>query len=196
MFKSLVICVSLFVFVGSQESLFATDPGNLTLKLTEGSVKFLAKGKPSAIRIHGTSPTIQGSAQVKGLQVQGEFEVPVDSLDTGIGLRTSHMKEKYLEAAKFPKALFQIKEMKLPSPLEINNYSAEDIPLTGLLTLHGVQRPILAKASVRSQDGKINANVRFPVTLSGHSITIPTYLGITVTDEVEVEVNLNTEIQK
>lgn len=196
MFRALVICVSLLAFLGSHRPLYATDPGSLILKITEGSVKFLAKGKPSAIRIHGTSPAVQGSAQIKGVQVQGEFEVPVDTLDTGIGLRTSHMKEKYLESGKFQKVLFQIKEMKLPSPLVMNNYSAEDVPVTGLLTLHGVQRSVLAKASVHSQEGKINAIVRFPVTLSGHSITIPTYLGITVTDEVEIEVSLNTEIQK
>jgi len=186
----------LFIFYLLISSAFAAEVTTLTLPLTEGSVKFLAKGRPSAIRIQGTGKPIQGSAQIKGTEVRGDFELPMESLDTGIGLRTSHMKDKYLEAGKFPKAIFQLKEMKLPSPLTPNGYSAEEIPFSGQLTLHGVQQLVSGKASIETRDGKVSAQVHFPVTLSTHEIIIPTYLGITVNDIVEVDASFATQIQK
>lgn len=173
---------------------WGAGPSPVTLPISTGTVKFLAKGKPSAIRIHGTGQPIQGSVQLTGLDVKGNFDIAIDALDTGIALRTSHMKETYLEMKKFPKALFQLNEMKLPSTLKSNGYSAENIPLSGVLTLHGVQHSLSGIAALRSEEGKLTAHISFPVLLSSHGITIPTYLGVTVTDQVEVDVDLNAQL--
>lgn len=186
----------LFIFCLLISSTFAAEVTTLTMPLTEGSVKFLAKGRPSAIRIQGTGKPIQGSAQIKGVEVRGNFEVSVESLDTGIGLRTSHMKDKYLEAGKFPKAVFRLTEMKLPSPLTPNGYSVEEVPFSGQLTLHGIQHLVSGKASIETREGKVTTQVHFPVNLSDHGITIPAYLGITVNDVVEVDASFATQMQK
>lgn len=175
-------------------SLTALAAGPLNLNVNEGSVKFLAVGKPSAIRIRGTGESPKGSITVKDTEVKGEFEVALASLDTGISLRTNHMKEKYLEVQKFPNAIFSITQMKLPAAITPDGYSADDVPVTGLLTLRGVQHAVSGKASVRSDDGKVTANVQFPVSLAAHGISIPVYLGITVTDQVEVEVEVATKL--
>ena len=62
---------------------------------------------------------------------------------TGIGpveLRTTHMREKYLEVEKFPEAKLVIKDLDIKSGAKV--------PFKGNLTLHGVTKELTGEASV------------------------------------------------
>lgn len=172
-----------------------TQAAPVKLALQQGTVRFLAIGKPSAIRIRGTGEAPKGSVTIDGAQVTGEFQAALDTLDTGISLRTQHMKEKYLETGKFPRATFKITGMKLPSPLTFDSYSAEEVPVSGILSLHGIEKPVSGKAKVSSKAGVISASVSFPATVSAHGIAIPVYLGITMADQVEIDVDVSGKLE-
>ena len=64
-------------------------------------------------------------------------------------------------------------------------------PFTGLLTLHGRQRPIAGTAMLQETRDGLRVDAEFPVRLSEFAIAEPTYLGVGVTPEVRVRVSLN-----
>lgn len=175
--------ISILIFLIPSISLaFPVDSGN-------GKVEFLAVGKPSAIKIKGEGKGPQGELQLKksGAQfsLNGELTVDLDSIDTGIGLRDRHMKEKYLETAKFKTAVLKIKEATLPaSALE----GAGEYSLPGLLTLKGVEKPVQLKVKLEPEGDKIKSISFFKINLADFPIEVPKYAGITVANDVDVSV--------
>lgn len=63
----------------------------------EASATFLAVG-PAGLEIEGKT------SELEVAEADGKIEVavPLANLDTGIALRNKHMREKYLEVARFP----------------------------------------------------------------------------------------------
>ena len=119
-----------------------------------------------------------------GNRLEGRLQVDLRSIETGIALRDRHMKETYLEVAKpgFDRAVLE------QIQLERMNGST---PFTGLLTLHGRQRPIAGTAMLQETRDGLRVDAEFPVRLSEFAIAEPTYLGVGVTPEVRVRVSLN-----
>jgi hypothetical protein len=57
------------------------------------------------------------------------------------------------------------------------------------LTLHGEQHTIKGVADLQGQrDGTLRLRGRFPISLAAFGIQPPRYLGIGITDEVQVQV--------
>lgn len=154
---------------------------------TEGSVNFLAVGKPSMLKIHGKAPGPKSNFQLENGMLKGVAEFSLDSLDTGIELRNQHMKEKYLQTKEFPLATLTLTEAavgdQFPQTLAIDG----EKPFQGKLKLHGVEKDVSGKFS--GKDGKISA--KFQVKISDFGIDVPSYLGVTVTDTVDVTVELS-----
>ena len=112
--------------------------------------------------------------------VDGALKLKLDSFQTGIGLRDRHMKEKYLEAGKFPEATLTLAKQTLPK-----NGSA---PFEGELELHGVKKKVSGTAELL--DGGKAVKASFPVSLKDYAITAPSFAGISVADQVNVETEL------
>lgn len=163
-----------------------------TLDLThpENKVEFLAVGKPSAIKIRGEMKTdkvkqpLTGKLTIEGDKVTVNSEFLLDAFDTGIELRDKHMKEKYLEVGKYPKATLKITDMKLPSAEK--EVSADEVPFTGMLSLHGKEKPVKGTAKVAKKADKADLTFKFDIATSEFGIEVPSYLGIKVTDAVKV----------
>ncbi|HEY1079125.1 MAG TPA: YceI family protein [Bdellovibrio sp.] len=148
-----------------------------------GKLEFLAIGKPAMIRIKGEGPAPTGEVTVKDGKASGEFKLALNSLNTGIEMRDSHMKEKYLETAKHPEAVLKI------SDLEIKDIkSGKDTPFTGTLNLHGVEKPVSGTFTNEGTATEQKVKATFKVKISDHTIEIPSYAGIKVADEVEVKI--------
>ncbi len=62
------------------------------------------------------------------------------------------------------------------------------ITFTGMLTLHGVTRPVSGEVTARPAAGGLSIDARFPVRISDFEIPPPRYLGVGVKDEVQVRV--------
>lgn len=150
-------------------------------------VTFLAVGKPSMLKIHGTaSAGPAGDLKIEGNQLRGAVEMDLDKLDTGIELRTQHMKDKYLEVKEHPKAKLTLTEAAVDEGFAASLTNAGEKPFKGKLLLHGKEQDVSGTFTAR--DGQVQA--KFPIKLSDFAIDIPSYLGVTVADMVDVAVEL------
>lgn len=152
-----------------------------------GSVETLAVGKPSFIKIRGKGEPPKGQLQVDGKKATGTFEFQVASLDTGIDLRNEHMREKYLQVKEYPTAKLEIKNLELKEEFSAAKPKVGDTPFEGELTLHGVTKPITGTFSVGDRR---DVTAAFKIKLSDYKIDVPKYLGVTVADEVTVDVKV------
>lgn len=67
--------------------------------------------------------------------IQATFAVDLPSIDTGIELRNEHMRDNFLETAKYPKATFTLKTLSRPGVLKVGQ--KQRLTATGDFTLHG-----------------------------------------------------------
>jgi polyisoprenoid-binding protein YceI len=153
--------------------------------ISHAGVKFLAIGHPSAIRIQGEGKTLlTEKTSWKDGKFSGTFRVPLDSLKTGISTRDRHMKEKYLETAKFPNADLELSACPLREG---------ETTCLGKLSLHGVTKGVSIHL-VESEGGpktlKISAD--FAIKLTDFGITIPKFANITVAEDVQIQVDSET----
>ncbi|MBK8202117.1 MAG: YceI family protein [Bdellovibrionales bacterium] len=146
----------------------------------KGTVQFVAKGRPALIAIKGTGDGATGSLNEMNGTITGEIQFQLKSLNTGIDLRDSHLKSKYLEVEKFPIATVRVRDFAIPTqPNESNMFK-------GILNLHGMDRPIEGEATVSGEPKIVSAN--FKIRLSDFNIEIPSFQGITVAEEVQIKV--------
>jgi polyisoprenoid-binding protein YceI len=117
--------------------------------------------------------------------VQGALTVDLQTLETGIGLRDKHLKANYLEVDKGP----GFKEARLQD-IRVERLDGKT-PFRGVLTLHGQTREVAGTAQIKPSRDGYRLEATFPVKVSEFQIPEPTYLGVGVTDEVTVRVNLN-----
>lgn len=155
------------------------------VKITSGSVSFLATGKPGFLKINGTGPEVRGMLDSSPKLMTGELIVTMDKFNTGIDLRDEHMKEKYFEVKKFPEASLMIKELVLD-----DKGQASDAPFKGTLSFHGIQRDIAGTATVISKGAKQQVEAEFPMALKDFNIDIPSYAGVKVADTVVVKAKI------
>jgi polyisoprenoid-binding protein YceI len=154
-----------------------------------GSVAFHAVGRPSAIKINGTGAAPKGAITWgSDGKVAGELTLDISSLDTGISMRTNHMKEKYLEVDKFPQSKLALTEVSLPATDFGKDFSESSVPFKGTLTLHGVSKPVTGTAKIEQKGKNVSVHAEFTIKISDYAIAIPVFAGITVADEVSLVV--------
>lgn len=120
-------------------------------------------------------------------RLRGTLEVDLTTLDTGIGLRNTHLRDTYLEVDRgpdFARAVLSAIALDGADPRTLEGETA----FNAIFRVHGVERPVSGVAELtRTQDG-IGVVARFPVALPDHAIQAPRYLGVGVRDQVRVEV--------
>lgn len=120
--------------------------------------------------------------------VLGELTVDLRTLQTGIGLRDTHMREKYLEVQRgedFASATLdqiRLEGLDQQNPAGMAKFSA-------VLMLHGTERPVTGTAKIRRTDQGLAVQATFPVKVSSFDIASPTYLGVGVRDDISIAVN-------
>jgi len=151
------------------------------LSTSDAKIVFKAAG-PAGLSFEGKSQDIKLKEDGNSVVVS----VKLDGLVTGIELRDRHMKEKYLETAKYPTATLEVDKSKLHFP----EGSAVSGSADGKLTLHGVTRTvkITYHADGDSKKAKVDGSMRF--NMKDFKIEVPSYLGVTVKPTIDVEVKL------
>jgi len=170
----------------------------LTLKPGSSQIKFEAVGRPSALKIHGTGTDLIGSFNLVGQTLKADLSFKPESLETGISLRDKHMKEKYLEVEKFPEIKFRIQDAQVPASFFQDNYLGEELPINGILTLHGVEKPIIAKMRLEKKANVTLVKTQFSLKVTDYGIEIPKFANVTMAEDVNVSTDfeLNTEIKE
>jgi len=192
---------ALSLFIGSLSALAAVTPApkpgrSFDFTNAQAKVEFLAVGKPSMLKIRGDAKPegdkkpLEGALMVTGTNVEGKASLELNTLDTGIALRNRHMKEKYLETAKFPKADFTLTECNLPESLKSGTGEANGVAFKGTLKIHGVEKPVAGTVDIKLADGKADFAFKFQTKIPDYAIATPSFLGVTVAEDVEVTVGL------
>jgi len=154
--------------------------------LPDGSVNFLAVGKPSALKIHGKASGPEAKFTLDGTKLTGAAEFDMNNLNTGINLRDQHMKEKYLQVKEHPKAKLTLVDVPVDPGFADTLTNGGEKPFKGKLQLHGQERDV--EGTYTAKDGLVRA--KFQIKLTTYGIEIPSYLGITVAELVDVNVDL------
>jgi polyisoprenoid-binding protein YceI len=122
----------------------------------------------------------------------GDLSVDLKTLDTGIGLRNEHLREKYLEVGRgqgFERAV--LSEIRL-GDVDPGSFQGKT-SFTGTILLHGVKKTACGQAEVHRDGRSIRVDASFPVSVSDFGIPKPQYLGVGVKNEVKVVVSLVAE---
>jgi hypothetical protein len=174
MYLFLIFSVSLFLSISNAKMYaFKKEAGTTIFKATALGLKFDGKG---------TGPS--GTIQVED-KVSGEVMMDLDSLDTGIGLRNTHMKDNYLETKKFPMAkliIDEVKDFNINSPP--GNYM-----FSGRLVVRNIEKTIEnGQLKIKKIDSGFEIESQFDTKISDFSIPIPKYAGLALKDAVQVHV--------
>jgi polyisoprenoid-binding protein YceI len=170
------------LLVATSAAAAATD-GTYAVKAQDSTVRFLATGKPGFLKIDGEGAHVEGQARIAAGKVTGTFLVALDELHTGIDLRDEHMKAKYLETGKFPKAQLVLD----PTPVDLAA-GKQERPFTGKLTLKGVEKPVQGTLTLEPSDSSVKGDATFEIKLSDYPIGVPSHLGVSVAETVKIEV--------
>jgi polyisoprenoid-binding protein YceI len=118
-------------------------------------------------------------------------EVELATLDTGIGMRNSHMRERHLQTDQFPLAVLTATAIKTSSAPSLAAGQTVDVTIAGDFDLHGVKRPMeIAGAATLGADGGLTVEAAFMIRLSDHDIARPQFLVMKLADEQQVRVTL------
>jgi polyisoprenoid-binding protein YceI len=118
-------------------------------------------------------------------------EVDLASLDTGIGKRNEHMRERHLQTGIYPLAVFTGRAVTKAATAALAPGQPVAVTVEGTLDLHGVARPLTVEATVTlGPDGALRVDTAFPVKLSDHAIDRPQFLVMKLADEQQVRVQL------
>jgi polyisoprenoid-binding protein YceI len=105
--------------------------------------------------------------------------VKLEQLDTGLELRNSHMKHKYLKVVEFPEAVFTFAPVKCSA-------TGGTFSVPGTLTLHGNSRPLQAEATLKEDGSWVDLSLKAVVKMSDFALESPQFMGVKVRDEVAI----------
>jgi len=152
-------------------------------------------GQPTA-GFHGRGPGgfgVDGKTNQLQLADDGttlKITVPLATLQTGIGLRDKHMREKYLQVDKYPDVVLEVpwSGVKLPGEGQTSEGTAP-----GKMTLHGKTKDVKAKYRIVRTGNSYQVTGNVPLNLKDYDIDIPSYLGVTVQPDIDTSVSFTAE---
>jgi len=128
------------------------------------------------------------------------FDVDLSSIDTGIPLRNEHMRDNFLETAKYPKAVFSVVSVA-GKPTVLKDGETVKVDAVGEFKLHGksVSKKIPVEVTLRNnckttQEKYANCDLiqiksKFPVAFKDHDIKRPEIVFQKLSDTVIVSVS-------
>lgn len=176
-------------------ALAATAAAGESWTLTSGEVRVRCRLTVGG-SFDAVTSRISGALRLEdaGAGFVGQVRVGLDSLDTGIGLRNTHLRETYLEVGRgeaFREAVLSAVELAEPLPAGGRDH---ETGFRGLLSLHGVERRVAGEARLARRDGRVRVEAEFPLSLAEFAIPPPRYLGVGVRDEVRISVTFDAAI--
>jgi polyisoprenoid-binding protein YceI len=160
-------------------TLAAAPPFHLTK--VPASATFLVLG-PANIPIVGTTPDV--AVQDDGRVI--DVVVDLRELDTGMKFRDDHMRNKYLEVARFPDTRLHAERAALlpvPTGTVVNGKAIGD------LTLHGVTKRVPFSYRVScTADEVCDVRAHVKLDMEDFGVVVAPYFGLRVQREVAIDV--------
>ncbi|MGE3680569.1 MAG: YceI family protein [Bdellovibrionales bacterium] len=165
--------------------------GKIHLAKDKGELKALAIGRPRALKINVEGSGPAGVLTIENGKLRGEIEVDMRSLETGIALRDRHLKETYIQTKEFPHAKLQLKGLSLSAKDLKSGFKNRDF--AGDLHFHGVKKPITGQLDL---EPGLKMQARFKIRLTDFDVKVPSYLGVTVAETLDVEVKSTARLEE
>ena len=143
-------------------------------------VAFHASG-PAGMRIVGQTSDLDVDEQGGKVIIR----VPLRNLHTGIELRDHHMRDKYLQVGSFPNAELSVDRSALHLPTGEGTVSGD---ATGAMSIHGHTKNVNVHYTVARVGGTLRVGGTSKIDIRDYGIDVPSYLGVTVKPDVDVEV--------
>ncbi len=194
-------CALRKIFASLPILLFFSSPLSAALKWSldldqgKGGIEFLAIGKPKALKIHGKGEAPKGKILIENGKILGDLTLDLSTLDTGIALRNRHLKEKYLEIEKFPKAELKLTKIdQLEKIVLSEEIKIDSTPFEGILSLHNVKKPVSGNARIEKKKQLLDVQATFHIKIKDFNIDTPGFAGITVAEDIRIEANLKAPL--
>jgi polyisoprenoid-binding protein YceI len=120
----------------------------------------------------------------------GQLAVDLATLDSGIGLRNTHMRDNYLEVGKG-----ELYARAVLSDIVLEGEAATvtgATTFTATLLVHGTRKPVGGQVRIARSGSEVRGDASFPVNLPDFGIPEPRYLGVGVKDQVQVKVKFGS----
>jgi polyisoprenoid-binding protein YceI len=155
------------------------------VKSAENMVKFVSDAPIEDFE--GVTSSIDGYLFWEGEDFLNQselyFEVDLNTVDTGIGLRNRHMRENYLHTDEFPKTHYTAKLIKADSI----NETEYEVEAEGTFFVHGVekQKKITGKL-LKIDNDKYKVSANFKVALSDYNIEVPSIMFYKIDENMDL----------
>ncbi len=185
------LCVSVVsMSVGAPRTSAAQSP---VFQVAQGDIRVTVPLRPGGA-FEARTTSLSGMLTLGGakpIQLAGELQVDLATIETGIDLRNRHLRENYLEIAKGP--AYQKATL---TEIRLADAGGEDFEgrtaFTGTLRLHNVAKPIAGSAEIRREGSGMRVVAAFPLLLTDYGIEPPQYMGVGVGNKLAVKVTFVT----
>jgi len=118
-------------------------------------------------------------------QSQVYFEVDLNSLDTGIGLRNRHMRDNYLETDKYPLTHFK-GQLTTAAQSPDNTYT---VSAQGVMFIHGIEKEIMVGATLSPVDDGFRIQSEFIAALTDYNIEVPQLMFFKIDENMQLKLD-------
>ena len=143
-------------------------------------VAFHASG-PAGMKIVGQTTDLDVDDQGAKIVIK----VPLRNLTTGIALRDDHMRNKYLQIGSYPNAELSVDRASIHFPTGDGTASGD---ANGTMAIHGKTKNVSFHYNVARTGGSLHVGGTTKLDIRDYGIDIPSYLGVTVKPDIDVEV--------
>ncbi len=116
-----------------------------------------------------------------------DFYLDLNTLDTGIKLRNSHMRESYLKTEECPFAEFT---GQLDSPFDLELNEEQDITVTGDFTVHCVTKELTATGTIEPTGEGLMVNAEWEILLKDFDIDRPGVAFYELAEEQRINISI------
>lgn len=164
-------------------------------EVASGTVRAVCRlsfGGSFEARSSALSGAVAPSPQGDG-HLQGALMLDLQTLETGIGLRDSHLRD-YLGLQESGNRQAVLSGIQVDA-LGERGFASGSYPFRARMRLHGQEEEVAGKVQIRARGERIHATAVFPMRLSDFRIARPGYLGVGVADEITVHVDLTALVK-
>ena len=173
----------LFSFLGVSAQKMMTRSGEIKFEASMPAFEEIAAANNTASCILDLAT---GDFVTLALVKAFKFKVP---------LMEEHFNENYIESTLYPKATFKGKIIDFDKSKLLPNKPVVFL-LDGILTLHGVAKPVKNKVTLLLNNDKIKVATAFNVKNSDYQIKIPNLVKSKVAEDVKISINFILEEKK
>jgi len=164
-------------YVSTAQQRVATKTGTLSFEASTANFEPVAAINTSTSAILKDDGTLAVLGLIKGFRFKKS-------------LMEEHFNEKFMESDTYPKAKF----MGKIEAFNLSDVSDEtkEYTVKGILSLHGVNKPIEAKVFLKKDaDGQVNLKTKFSVAVADYNIAVKSKIAKKIAKNVNIVANLD-----